>query len=235
MNCLTCDFNTQILIKPQSCEGVFIFTPDLYALPNDGPSGPNYAICPMYTTVYKNCRGDYKVSLLDDNSCVLDEIVLKCAQFDVRPINSVIGVDQSGIRDLFINGSIDASFSNILTINANNLNVMGQYVALEEAAYFYRRVTQTYLNLWCGGERSGIICQMLGNVKGVVQTLSENAPTFCSVEAIQSKQIYALGQDLIKARIVALKQLCECGKVCNDQFFACPTNPCQPLADCYCD
>jgi hypothetical protein len=73
---------------------------------------------------------------------------------------------------------------------------------------------------------------MLGNVKGVVQTLSAMAPTANSIGAIQAQQIYSLGNNLVKARIVALKQLCDCGKICNDQFFAPPTNPCVALKGC---
>lgn len=227
--CSTCDFNTQILVQPLSCEGLFIFTPDLYAIPNNGPSGPNTAICPVDISILKNCKGDYKLSLLDDNACTLDSLCLRCGQFEIRDISAVITEDLSGLKDLY---SGYEPFTQIVTINANNLYQFGQYVAFEESAYFYRRVTQTYLNLWCGAERTGIVCQMLGNVEGVVKTLSALSPKLNNIEAIQAKQMYALGQDLVKARVVALKQLCDCGKICNDQFFAPPVNPCVALKGC---
>jgi hypothetical protein len=227
--CSTCNFNTQILLQPLSCEALFIFTPDLYAVPNNGPSGPNTAICSMEVSILTNCKGDYKLYLLDDNGCTLDTLVLKCGQFDILDISEAIPVDCSGIVPLY---EVNPNYTQLITINANNLYQFGQYVAFEESAYFYRRVTQTYLNLWCGAERNGIICEMLGNVKGVVQTLSAMAPTANSIGAIQAQQIYSLGNNLVKARIVALKQLCDCGKICNDQFFAPPTNPCVALKGC---
>jgi hypothetical protein len=154
----------------------------------------------------------------------------------------------------------------IVQINANNLNLVGEYVDLEEAAYFHRQVKQSYLNLWCGAEQNGIVCQILENVDTTINRLNVDftTPTFNSntltpqnftqgdltvtYDAIdlstatititlagqeESQQtVYTLGQDLLKARVLALKQLCECGKVCNDQFFPRKTNPCQALRGC---
>jgi hypothetical protein len=113
----------------------------------------------------------------------------------------------------------------VFQINAQNLNLVGEYVAFEEAAYFYRHVTQTYLNLWCGAESKNLIGQILENVIEAANALDNtNEPL--------AQFVYALGNDFVKARAVALKQLCECGKVCNDQFFPSHTNPCQALRGC---
>jgi hypothetical protein len=217
-------------VQPKSCEALLIFTPDLYTVPNYGPSGPNCAICPLDIYVVSNCKGDYKLCLLDDNACVLDTLILKCGQFQIQDISDVITTDLSGIQDLYINPRcINPVYSQIITINANNLYQFGQYIAFEESGYFYRRVTQTYLNLWCGAERHGIICDILNNVLGTVETLSALSPLSYSTPAIQAKQMYSMGNDLVKARVVALKQLCDCGKICNDQFFAAPKNACVAL------
>lgn len=233
INC-QCDFVTNIVLKPKSCEGLFVFSPEIYSVPNtQGSSGPNLEICPLDINVLENCKGDLKLTLLDDNGCNLDCLVLRCSQYDVSALGSIlpvaVGVDGlfTATPDVDLSGVDTNKYGLGVKINANNLNLMGEYIAFEEAANYYRQVTQTYLNLWCGGERNGVICDILENAAGIAANILPigNGP------ALQA-QAWALGQNLIKARVIALKQLCECGKVCNDQFFPVQTNPCQAIKGC---
>lgn len=221
-NCDTCYLNTQILLNAKDCQGVFVFTPDPLTVPGPcGLTGANTYVCPLNVNILENCKGDYKITLLDDNGCALDTLVLRCSQFDIKDISEVF-VDIPVIEELYDT----INFSKIIQINANNLNLVGEYVALEETAYFYRRVTQTYLNLWCGAESKGLICQIIENSNAAVESLD------IAEDAVSAQWVYSLTNDLLKARVVALKQLCECGKVCNDQFFPTHTNPCQALRGC---
>lgn len=227
--CVSCDIVTNVVFKPRSCEGKFLFAPDLYTCPGvTGSVVGNTEICPLDVNVQINCKGDYKLTLLDDNGCNLDCIVLKCSQYDVSTIDAdFVGV--TAVQALFT-GATAQGFTEVFNINANNLNLVGQYVAFEEAAYFYRQVCQAYQNLWCGAEKNGIVCQIIQDVKDITKqivgvTQTQNTTTL-------SQKAFALGQDLLKSRVVALKQLCECGKVCNDQFFPIQTTPCQALKGC---
>ena len=217
-NCDTCYLNTQILLNPKDCHGVFVFTPDPLTSPGPcGLTGANTHICPLNVNVLENCKGDYKFTLLDDNGCALDTLVVRCSQFEIQDLSSAFVSED--IRNLY--DDVD-NYSQILTINANNLNLMSEYVALEETAYFYRRVTQTYLNLWCGAESKGLICQIIENSNAAIEAAGD----------VEGQFIYSLTNAFLKARVVALKQLCECGKVCNDQFFPTHTNPCQAIRGC---
>lgn len=222
--CEKCDLITNVVVKPKTCEGLFLFEPDLYTCPGV-TAGPNTEVCALDVNILTNCKGDLKLTLLDDNGCNLDCLVLRCSQYDVSQINAgFVGV--SPVRDLF-NAYVAQGYTEIIKINANNLNLVGEYVAFEEAAYYYRQVCQSYQNLWCGAERNGIVCLILENVKKATQLLAADEDG-----AVSAQQIFSLGQDLLKARVVALKQLCECGKVCNDQFFPIHTTPCQALKGC---
>ena len=231
INC-QCDFVTNIVLKPKSCEGLFVFSPEIYSVPNtEGSSGPNLEICPLDINVLENCKGDLKLTLLDDNGCNLDCLVLRCSQYDVSALGSVLpasdGVDRlfDSTPEVALTEADPTKYSLSVVLNANNLNLMGEYIAFEEAANYYRQVTQTYLNLWCGAERNGLICTILENVAGITAATG-------ALNNAQDAQVWALGQALIKSRVIALKQLCECGKVCNDQFFPIQTNPCQAIKGC---
>ncbi len=231
INC-QCDFVTNIVLKPKSCEGLFVFSPEIYSVPNtQGSSGPNLEICALDINVLENCKGDLKLTLLDDNGCNLDCLVLRCSQYDVSDLGSILpssaGVDLlfTATPNVALTQADPTKYGLGVKINANNLNLMGEYIAFEEAANYYRQVTQTYLNLWCGGERNGVICDILENAAGIAAATLQPSTT-------QQAQVWALGQNLIKARVIALKQLCECGKVCNDQFFPVQTNPCQAIKGC---
>jgi hypothetical protein len=196
-----------------------VFTPDPITVPGPcGLTGPNTFVCPLNVNILENCKGDYKVTLLDDNGCALDTLVLRCSQFEIIDISAAVPVV---IEDLYDT----TNFTKIIQINANNLNLVGEYVSLEETAYFYRRVTQTYLNLWCGAESKGLICQIIENSNAAVESLTD-------IDDVSAQWVYSLTNDFLKSRVVALKQLCECGKVCNDQFFPTHTNPCQAFRGC---
>jgi len=222
-NCGPCYLNTNIILKDlSSCEGIFSFGPD--SLTINGPcglTGPNTQVCPLDVNVLENCKGDYKITILDDNGCNLACIVLRCSQYEIVPLADL----PDAVQELYeANLPTGYTQAQIVQINANNLNLVGEYVHLEEAAYFHRQVKQSYLNLWCGAEQNGIVCQILENVDAAITALGENT--------VEAQTVYTLGQDLLKARVLALKQLCECGKVCNDQFFPRKTNPCQALKGC---
>jgi hypothetical protein len=207
-------------MRPNSCEGVFVFTPDPLTVPGPcGLTGANTHICPLDVNILENCKGDYKITLLDDNGCALDTLVLRCSQYELVDISQAV-VDPV-LEDLY-----DDHYTKIFQINADNLKLVGDYIAMEETAYFYRRVTQTYLNLWCGAESKGLISQIVENTNNAIVSLVDAS------DNVSAQFIYSLTNDFLKARVVALKQLCECGKVCNDQFFPAHVNPCQSLRGC---
>jgi hypothetical protein len=219
VNCDTTYLNTQVIFVPGDCEGLFVFGPDPIAVPGPcGLTGTNDQICPLSVNILENCKGDYKLTLLDDNGCALDTLVLRCSQFEDISVNEVLPEVAQTMLEM-----PDGIERRVFQVNANNLNLVGEYVAFEEAAYFYRHVHQTYLNLWCGAESKNLIGQILENAAAAADDVANEA---------LGQFVYALGNDLVKARAVALKQLCECGKVCNDQFFPSHTNPCQALRGC---
>jgi hypothetical protein len=201
MSCSPVNFNTQVFVEASgqtitSCEGVLVIAVD----PLTDPSG----VSNVAVNVLVNCKGDVKLTLLDDNGCKIDSMVLKCSQFDV--------VDIANIPALAENDAIPAGFTHVIQINGRNLTIMSEYVELESKAYFYRGVKQAYANLWCG--------------------LEHTCDPDLLTEITSTDDNYALSQALLKARIVALKQLCECGKVCNDNFPKHRTNTCQALKGC---
>jgi hypothetical protein len=213
---MTCLLNTQILLNPAECEGIFTFTPDLLMDPSANQ------VTDLTVSILKNCKDDLKITLLDENACALDSIVLRCGQYKITDISENFG------ENLSLKALYDSNFTQLIQLNANNLSLIGEYVAFEETAYFYRRVQQTYLNLWCGAERNGIVCYILEQSLAASNLLDPLEPEGPGL----AQFVYSMGNDLVKTRVVALKQLCDCGKVCNDQFFVPPTNPCQALRGC---
>ena len=311
-------FNTQIVLDLSSCKGIFTFEPDSFTSPGPcGLTGLNKSICSLDVNILINCKGDYKITLLDNNSCCLSILLLKWSQYKIQPINEL----NYGVNNLFSS----TGKTHLIQINANNLNLMGEYISFEDAAYYYRRVEQNYLNLWCGAENNGFICNILGNTNNVMQAIINNPTTpscsqsqtftfpvfeippfsvnLCGLELnietvfvpypagfsynvtvsalgitgtaydtlylatpyyyqefdntiwnvilanyyytfgpentatfvfevqkksglVESQFIYNLSQNLIKSRVNSLKQLCECGKVCNDQFLNNQKGPC---------
>jgi len=219
-NCQTCYLNTSILLDLSSCRGVFTFGADSLTVPGPcGLTGPNTVVCPLNVNILENCKGDYKITLLDDNGCALDTLVLRCSQFAITPIAEAVN-DEVALEALY---DVMPAKTHLVQINANNLNLVGEYVHFEEAAYFYRRVSQSYLNLWCGAESKGLICQILDNADDVISNLQNET---------NIQFVYTLANDLIKSRVIALKQLCECGKVCIDHIPHVQQGPCQALKGC---
>jgi hypothetical protein len=184
MDCSEVQFPTQIFVDSNNtsllnCLGIFSFLPDQYTDPSSDE------ICPLNVKILINCKNDLKLSLLDNNGCILDTLIIKCGQYKI--------VDVIDIYEQVFNSPKNY----VIAINGRNLNLMGEYVSFEEKAYYYRRVKQAYTNLWCGLESTSILYNIVNNY-------------------IDTPQSLAL--DLLKARVVALKQLCEVGKVCNSNF-----------------
>jgi hypothetical protein len=252
--------NTSILLDLSSCRGIFTFGPDSITVPGPcGLTGPNTVVCPLNINILENCKGDYKITLLDDNGCALSTLVLRCSQFSITPIAEAVN-DQTALEDLY---AVTPAKTHLIQINANNLNLVGDYIHFEEAAYFYRRVSQSYLNLWCGAESKGLICQIFDNVDNVISTINSsvtvnvtNRDVDQTIESgiftilydagtdpastitvtlnpeVQTQVVYNLVNDLIKSRVIALKQLCECGKVCIDHIPHVQQGPCQAFKGC---
>jgi hypothetical protein len=198
-----CYYNTSIVLDLSSCKGFFVFGPDALTIP--GPvnlSGINTTLCPLNVNILENCKGDYKITLLDDNGCRLNSIILPCSQYKIELITDalcystdylpiVIG-DPSNNFATFLSipspaiGLYELYQTNpqklyLIQIKATNLNLAGKYVDFEESAYYYRRVTQSYQNLWCGAENcdTNIICDIIKNINNIYQTsnvcdISEN-------------------------------------------------------------
>jgi hypothetical protein len=265
INCGPCYLNTNIILKDdKDCQGIFTFGPDPITIPGPcGLNGVNTHICALNVNVLKNCKDDLKIVLLDDNGCALDTLVLRCSQYELENVEDIEPKAVRAIYEDSLPTGYSAATAKIVKINANNLNLVGEYVSFEETAYYYRRVTQSYLNLWCGAEANGIVCQLLKNVEDTIDVINSTiifggvscnnqedltqgiftiettpvVPDRINIKItldtrIQSQFIYSLNQDLLKSRVLALKQLCECGKVCNDQFFPLKTNPCQAFKNC---
>ena len=186
MSCSEIQFPTQIFVDASgsqitNCLGIFSFTPDQYTDP------VSTEICPLNVRILVNKKGDLKLSLLDDTGCVLDNLLIKCGQFEILDY-----------LNIYLE-PITVSKNYVIVINGRNLNLMGEYVAFEEKAYYYRRVKQAYTNLWCGLE---------GTYDPDIMKNMLDPGYSCQ----------SLSLDLLKSRIVALKQLCDCGKVCNSNF-----------------
>lgn len=330
-----CYLDTQIVFDLSSCEGIFTFGPDILAVP--GPcdlSGINQDICPLHVKILKNCKNEYQITLLDDNGCSLETLVLQCPQYKIIAIEEL---DES-ISPLY---QTTPEKSHLFQINGLNLNLTNQYIQFEEAAYFYRQVKQNYLNLWCNNQN--LPCQVLSTTKNFLDFIQPeiylldtdtSSPTdiyffsgtvrytinvdignstfevsgqnpidletadintfiinsqgdfvvnagnqaqfldpiivnfyftfdptlhiFLTITytpirnsagaliAVEMKNelalyhelnpyaqfFYALTNDFFKSRVSSLKQLCDCGKVCNDQFFPTKQTPCSILKGC---
>ena len=309
-----CFLNTQIVLDLSSCQGIFTFGPNPLTVPGPcGLTGLNTSICPLQVSVLHNCKGDVKLSLLDDHGCILNCIVLKCTQYKITPIvdalSSYTGGFLPGLVELYLT---EPQKTHLIQISANNLNQMGKYLEFEEAAYLYRKVSECYLNLWCGAEYNGLICSILNNygqcvettpdilcqtgqildftlcgqpiqvtitqgvtffdltvtylsqsetisglilqnpgdkiyfnIAGVEFSINVIAPVqppespgvvsitiYYTSPSQQNQIIYSLSNNLIKSRVSALSQLCDCGKVCNNQNFQQNKTPCSSIGNC---
>lgn len=217
-NCDPCFINTQIVIKPQSCIAKFIFTPDLYMTPQSNE------ICPINVEIFKNCKEDYKIILLDDDGCSLNEIIINCSQYNILDIQENF-IDLSySILNLY--EFTDSSFNQILQINANNLQLVNEYVNFEKSAYQYRCVESSYINLWAND--CYFNCEILDDTNQMEAYINNFNNTKDSISALQ---IYSLTNDFIKLRTFVIKKLCKCGNLLINEYLP-NTNNCQKLNGC---
>lgn len=211
---------TNIVLKPKSSEGLFLFGPDIYTFPGSGNYIANTEICPMDVSVLANGKGDIKLTLLDDNRAPLYSMILKCSQYDIRGIHDKQFVPYN-IQGLYTNYGNEMIYRDVIGINSTNLYLMKDYVSFEEAAYFYRNVTCSYQNLWKGSDkRSGIIPQIILNTRDILEELIEGDPMDAKNAVTQaSQQVWAMSQNLIKSRMVGLVHLAESTRFRDDQMF----------------
>jgi hypothetical protein len=133
---------------------------------------------------------------------VIDTIIIKEQYSNIEPISDIPIPIQSFFQY--------PGFTEILQIDAKNISVMSRYIDFEEKMYLYREVKSCYLNLFCEGEKNGLICAtLLGEffIQSVLANLGSASPGE-KFGAIQS--LYNFRNVLVKTRIVALKQLCKC-------------------------
>jgi hypothetical protein len=197
---------TNILIKPKSSNGLFLFSPDLFTYPS--------YIFPMDVSILVNSKGDIKIILLDDNQSPLFTLVLKCSQYDSREISDLIPISVKGLYD-------QKDYTEVLGISASNIDVLRRYVELEESAYIYRSVSQSYINLWNTSEkRNGIMQHLIRKTRDVISkvedSVSKDSVSKDSVakdsvvekeyDKIISPFIWSLNQILLKCRISNIEE-----------------------------
>jgi hypothetical protein len=150
---------TNVLIKPKSSNGLFLFSPDLFTYPS--------YIFPMDVSIFINSKGDLKISLLDDNQTSLFNLVLKCSQYDSREVVDLI---PNSVRGLYE----EKDYTEVLGISASNIDILKKYIEMEEAAYTYRFVSQSYLDLWNTSEkRNGIMQYLIRKTKDIISKVDE--------------------------------------------------------------
>lgn len=171
---------TNVLIKPKSSNGLFLFSPDLFTYPS--------YIFPMDVSIFINSKGDLKISLLDDNQTSLFNLVLKCSQYDSREVVDLI---PNSVRGLYE----EKDYTEVLGISASNIDILKKYIEMEEAAYTYRFVSQSYLDLWNTSEkRNGIMQYLIRKTKDIISKVDRRAlntsiaaPAHC-VKALSDRQ-----------------------------------------------
>jgi hypothetical protein len=208
-----CFFDTQIIFNHNSCEGLFIFNPDLYASlccdigcnKNIGATGDygNTSICPLNVNILRNCKGDYKISLLGDDGNTLQNLILKCSQYKIEDISSN---PFPAIQDFYV----QYGKSQIFLINITNRSLASDYIDFEKAAYYYRNVKISYQNLWCNYNQ--ISCDIITTTDEIIQTIILSSASSTDIE---QRQVCCIQDLFIKMRLVALKELCKCGRTCN--------------------
>lgn len=173
-----CYLNTQILIKPMSCKGLFIFSPDIFTVPKGELCylGPNNSICSLNINIVINCSDDYKFSLLDKDGNVLNYLIVQCGEYEIVDIENAIQDASSSLLPLYggtlTNLNYLSEYTQILRINSLNWKLMSKYTNFEESAYFYNKVSQTYLNLWNQAEETNFLCDILKISKNAEMILS---------------------------------------------------------------
>jgi hypothetical protein len=173
-------------------------------------------------------NGVLKIKLLDANGCVIEKICVPAGQYRF--------VSETGVPRA---GPVNVVANDILQINVLNTSAFVKYLDLEGKAFYVRKSTQNVHNLLCNAEQKGtLLQQIVDNNTAVTNTLSGliyRAATvslsgttvfdFVDLQGGQAAVQTALDQsnsvhvDLLKLRVVALDELCECGKSCVDTCF----------------
>lgn len=214
-----CWFNTQILIdQDKPYQGLFIFSPDIFTIPVGSfcLDGPNDAIKPINVNIQVNRKHDYKFELLDDNAVVIDSLCISC-NYQIKDISELFVDVSSSILELYqkyyLYTDNKSNFTKIIQIDVCNLQLMANYIQFEQNAYYYRKVTQSYLNLWNNAEQYDLLCELLKISKNAQTILIEdNKPDFAA-------QVYILINYFILSRSSAIHKLCQCGIKLNDSLF----------------
>jgi hypothetical protein len=179
---------TNILLKPKSSQGVFLFTPDLLTQP-----ASNY---PLDVNVSCNARGDIKLVLLDDNQAPLFTLVLKCSQYDINEIQKTTLIPDS-VKVLYE----QKEYTQIVSIGTSYLSLIADYVEMEETAYLYRQVSESYLSFWrTSNRRNGIMQHIIKKTSEVFDKLN-----FTQENSEQAVYVWCLSQTLLRSRIIALR------------------------------
>jgi len=181
---------TNLLIKPKSNKGVFIFTPDLLSQPS--------MIHPLDLNVSANVRGDIKLVLLDDNQSPLFTLVLKCSQYDIKDLDETDAIPDA-VKFLYK----QIEYTQIVSIGTSYLSLLSEYVELEETAYLYRQVSQSYLSLWrTSNRRNGIMQYIIRKTNEIVDKLPVTEE-----QSDYSSYIWCLSQTFLRSRILGLRQM----------------------------
>ena len=218
-----CYLNTQILIdQDKPYQGLFIFSPDIFTIPVGSFcfAGANDAITPLNVNIQINRKNDYKFELLDDNANVIDCLCIPCNYYQIKDISEVFVDVSSSIQELY--DTCQSNFTKIVQIDACNLKFMADYIDFEQNAYYYRQVSQSYLNLWNQAEKYNFLCELL--------KISKNAQNILIDDDKQefAAHFYIFINYFILNRASSINKLCKCGIKLNDSLFL-QKNTCQSL------
>jgi hypothetical protein len=137
----------------------------------------------------------------------------------------------------------------VLQLNILNVRVWTQYLDLEGKAFYLRKSTQNVHNLLCGAENntevlSGVV-NVVNQLSGVIDYLSGLASDTELVDVLSGIQVEVgaslsgildfaqnVAVDFLKMRVIALDELCECGKTCVDTCFVKPPSFCEARNGC---
>jgi hypothetical protein len=180
-----------------------------------------------------------KLKLLDCNGCVVASLCIPCDQYQwIEPDGTLKPTPEAG---------------DILQINVLNPQLMAKYLELEGKAFYLRESTVNVHNLFCNAECKreegcDIIQQVVDNNTLLNKLLTTIATTSTGttladilVDAgnltqaeVAAAQLVSnsVHLDLLKMRIVAQVELCECGKSCVDTCFVRQPSFCEGLLGC---
>lgn len=196
---------TNILVKPKSNKGLFIFTPDLFIQP--------CYIHPMDVSILANSKGDIKVSLLDDNQNPLFDLVLKCSQYDVKQ-----SVDPEGeIPESVMNLYSQKEYSEVIYIGASITPLLLEYIQLEKTAYEYRQIQHSYFNFWKHTDkRNGFMQYMIKKINDILFRLNLDAS-----DTDMAYHIWSMNHCILRSRLSFIssndeeKEYCDSNNITN--------------------